>query len=103
MFISGHPLDHFRFELAYYKIMKLSDFNEFKEAITLQANPFQQFRLAGLVTGHNQRVTKTGKQFGICTIEDYSGNTEFALFGEDYVKFKDHFTPGCRCICNRWI
>jgi DNA polymerase III subunit alpha len=95
MFISGHPLDHFRFEMTYYKIMKLADFNEFKEAITLHANPFQQFRLAGLVTGHNQRVTKTGKQFGICTIEDYSGNTEFALFGEDYVKFKDHFTPGC--------
>ena len=94
MFISGHPLDHFRFEMAYYKIMKLADFNEFKEAITLHANPFQQFRLAGLVTTHNQRVTKTGKQFGICTIEDYSGNTEFALFGEDYVKFKDHFTPG---------
>jgi DNA polymerase-3 subunit alpha len=94
MFISGHPLDHFRFEMTYYKIIKLADFNEFKEAITLHANPFQQFRLAGLVTSHNQRVTKTGKQFGICTIEDYSGNTEFALFGEDYVKFKDHFTPG---------
>jgi DNA polymerase-3 subunit alpha len=94
MFISGHPLDHFRFELQFYKIMPLADFNEFKEAITLHANPFQQFRLAGLVTTHNQRVTKTGKQFGICTIEDYSGNTEFALFGEDYVKFKDHFTPG---------
>lgn len=94
MFISGHPLDHFRFEMTYYKIMKLADFNEFKEAITLHANPFQQFRLAGLVTSHNQRVTKTGKQFGICTIEDYSGNTEFALFGEDYVKFKDHFTVG---------
>jgi DNA polymerase III subunit alpha len=94
MFISGHPLDHFRFELQFYKIMPLADFNEFKEAITLHANPFQQFRLAGLVTTHNQRVTKTGKQFGICSIEDYSGNTEFALFGEDYVKFKDHFTPG---------
>ncbi|MBX9784350.1 MAG: DNA polymerase III subunit alpha [Chitinophagaceae bacterium] len=94
MFISGHPLDHFRFEMTYYKIMKLTDFNEFKEAITLHANPFQQFRLAGLVTAHNQRVTKTGKQFGICTIEDYSGNTEFALFGEDYVRFKDHFTVG---------
>lgn len=94
MFISGHPLDHFRFEMKYYKITPLADFNEFKEAITLHANPFQQFRMAGLVTTHNQRVTKTGKQFGICVIEDYSGNTEFALFGEDYVKFKDHFTPG---------
>jgi DNA polymerase III subunit alpha len=94
IFISGHPLDHFRFEMNYYKITPLSSFNEVKEAIQLQANPFQQFRLAGLVTTHNQRVTKTGKQFGICSIEDYSGTSEFALFGEDYVKFKDHFTPG---------
>ncbi len=94
IFISGHPLDHFRFEMKHYKITPLAEFNEFKEAILLHANPFQQFRLAGLVTAHNQRVTKTGKQFGICMIEDYGGNTEFALFGEDYVKFKDHFTPG---------
>jgi len=94
IFISGHPLDHFKFEIKHYKITPLVDFNEFKEAIQLHPNPFQQFRLAGLVNTHNQRVTKTGKQFGICMIEDYSGNTEFALFGEDYVKFKDHFTPG---------
>jgi DNA polymerase III subunit alpha len=80
--------------MQYYKITSLADFNEFKEAILLHANPFQQFRLAGLVTAHNQRVTKTGKQFGICMIEDYTGNSEFALFGEDFVKFKDHFTPG---------
>lgn len=94
IFISGHPLDHFKFEMQHYKITPLSDFNEFKEAILLHANPFQTFRLAGLVTSHQQRVTKTGKQFGICMIEDYTGNTEFALFGEDFVKFKDHFTPG---------
>ena len=94
IFISGHPLDHFKFEMQYFKITPLADFNEFKEAILLHANPFQTFRLAGLVTSLNQRVTKTGKQFGICMIEDYTGNTEFALFGEDFVKFKDHFTPG---------
>jgi len=94
IYISGHPLDHFKFELTHYRITPLAEFNEFKEAILLHANPFQQFRLAGLVTTHNQRVTKTGKQFGICMMEDYAGNTEFALFGEDYVKFKDHFTPG---------
>ncbi len=107
IFISGHPLDHFKFELKHYKITPLIEFNEFKEAIQLHANPFQQFRLAGLVTSHNQRVTKTGKQFGICMMEDYGGNTEFALFGEDYVKFKDHFTPGSVIFVtgsfkNRW-
>jgi DNA polymerase III subunit alpha len=92
IFISGHPLDHFKFEILYYKITPLADFNEFKDAILLHANPFQTFRLAGLVTSYQERVTKTGKQFGICMIEDYTGKTEFALFGEDFVKFRDHFT-----------
>ena len=94
MFISGHPLDHFKFELAYYKITPVTAFNEFKEAITLHPNPLQTFRLAGLVTEANHRISKTGKQFGIFSIEDYSGKMELALFGEDYVKFKDHFNPG---------
>jgi DNA polymerase-3 subunit alpha len=94
MFISGHPLDHFRFELNHYKITSIIDFNEFKEAIKLQANPFQPFRIAGLVTEANHRYTKTGKQFGIFSLEDYSGKMEVALFGEDYVKFKDHFSQG---------
>ena len=26
MFMSGHPLDHFKFELKYYGIMQLSEF-----------------------------------------------------------------------------
>lgn len=94
MFISGHPLDHFRFEINYYKITPIADFNEFKDAIKLHHNPFQQLRLAGLVAEANHRISKTGKQFGIFTLEDYSGKMELALFGEDYVRFKEHFKPG---------
>ncbi|HMO33884.1 MAG TPA: DNA polymerase III subunit alpha [Lacibacter sp.] len=94
MFISGHPLDHFRFELKHYKIKPVADFNEFKDSVTLQPSPTQSIRLAGLVTTAQHRVTKTGKQFGIFGMEDYTGKMEFALFGEDYVRFKDYFSPG---------
>ncbi len=107
MFISGHPLDHFRFEINYYKITPITDFNEFKDAIKLHHNPFQQLRLAGLVAEANHRISKTGKQFGIFTLEDYSGKMELALFGEDYVRFKEHFKPGSVLFVtgnfkNRW-
>ena len=107
MFISGHPLDHFRFEINYYKITPIADFNEFKDAIKLHHNPFQQLRLAGLVAEANHRISKTGKQFGIFTLEDYSGKMELALFGEDYVRFKEHFKPGSVLFVtgnfkNRW-
>lgn len=94
IFISGHPLDNFKFEMRYYGITPIVSFNEFKDAVLTHANPFRQFRLAGLVADAQHRISRNGKQFGIFAIEDYSGKMEIPLFGEDYVKFKDHFQPG---------
>ena len=39
MFMSGHPLDHFKFEISHYGILNLAEFNEIKDAVSLQANP----------------------------------------------------------------
>ncbi len=94
MYMSGHPLDNFKFEMTHYNITALSDYNEFKAAITTHANPAKQFRLAGLVTDAQHRLTKTGKNFGILTIEDYSGKSEFMLWSEDYVKYAAYFEKG---------
>src|SRR6185295_3260930 len=70
MFLSGHPLDHFRFEIKHYGISALQDFNEFKEAILTFPNPFRPIRLAGLVADAQHRLTRNGKQFGIFALED---------------------------------
>ncbi len=95
MFMSGHPLDHFKFELRYYGIMQLADFNEIKESVTLsQANAGKQIRIAGLVTDAQHRVTKTGRNFGILTIEDFTGKTELALWSDDYMKFTNYLDKG---------
>jgi DNA polymerase III subunit alpha len=94
MFISGHPLDHFRFEIQHYGIITLAEFNEIKEAVTLQANPNKIYRLAGLVTDAQHRVSKFGKQFGSFVMEDYSGKSEFLLFGEDYMKYTNYLEKG---------
>jgi DNA polymerase-3 subunit alpha len=94
MFMSGHPLDHFKFEITHYGILNLAEFNEVKEAVTLQANPGKSFRLAGLVIDAQHRVTKTGKQFGSFTIEDYSGKSEFILWSEDYARFSNYLEKG---------
>jgi len=94
IFLSGHPLDHFRFEMRHYGINTIAEFNELKENVTGQPNPFRTLKIAGLVADAQHRTTRNGKQFGVFHIEDYSGKTEIALFGEDYVKFKDHFSLG---------
>lgn len=94
MYMSGHPLDNFKFEMRHYNITRLADYNEFKLAVNTHANPGKQFRVAGLVVDTQHRFTKTGKNFGILTIEDYSGKTEFMLWSEDYVKYTAYLEKG---------
>lgn len=95
MFMSGHPLDHFKFELTYYNIIPLNDFTEVKDSVTLsQSNAGKTMRIAGLVIDAQHRVTKTGRNFGILVIEDFSGKTELALWSDDYIKFNNYLEKG---------
>ena len=94
MFMSGHPLDNFKFEIQHYGITGLAEFNEIKEAVTLQANPNKSYKLAGLVVDAQHRVTKTGRQFGSFTIEDYSGKCELLLWSDDYTKYSNYLEKG---------
>ncbi|HMH24640.1 MAG TPA: DNA polymerase III subunit alpha [Puia sp.] len=94
MFMSGHPLDHFKFEIRHYGITQLGEYNEVKDAVNLQANPGKPFRLAGLVVDAQHRVSKTGKQFGSFIIEDYTGKAEFMLWSEDYARYSNYLEKG---------
>jgi len=93
MYMSGHPLDNYRFELKHYNILPLEDFNEIK--VNIAEKPFTKtVRLAGLVVDAQHRLTKTGKNFGILSIEDYTGKTEFTLWSEEYVKYVNYLEVG---------
>ena len=54
----------------------------------------QELSMGGIVTNVVDRISKNNNPFLIGTVEDYSGSAEFALFGEDYVKFKSYFMKG---------
>ncbi len=97
MFLSGHPLDHYRFELKYYGILPINDYNEFKGGIELQKSPNQPLKLAGLVTAAQHKISRAGKKYGSITIEDFSSKVEITLFGDMYVKFSNYFVAGS-CI-----
>jgi DNA polymerase III subunit alpha len=88
IYISGHPLDHFRFEMETFCTARCSQLNEMDSLLG------RELKLGGIVTMVEHRTTKTGKPFGKFTLEDYSGNTTFVLFGEDYLKFKTFMTIG---------
>ena len=94
MFMSGHPLDNYKFEMRHYNITPLVDYTEFKAAVNIHPNPAKPFRLAGLVVDAQHRLTKAGKNFAVLTIEDYSGKAEFMLWSEDYVKYTNYLEKG---------
>jgi len=94
MYISGHPLDNYKFELKHYNITSLADYVEFKNNVNSSPHPAKQFRVAGLVIDAAHRLTKTGKNFGILTIEDFTGKSEFMLWSEDYVKYQNYLEKG---------
>ncbi|MEP7265092.1 MAG: DNA polymerase III subunit alpha [Bacteroidota bacterium] len=87
-YISGHPLDDFRFELDNFcnvTAERLShDLEKYKN---------REVAFAGIITEANHRMSKTGKPFGNFTVEDLSGNFQITLFGEDYGKFKQFLNP----------
>jgi DNA polymerase-3 subunit alpha len=94
MFLSGHPLDHHKFEMKHYGITPIADFNEFREIVSKQPTPNRQFRLLGLVTAAQQKIAKNGNKYGNFSIEDYSGKMSITLFKENYLRLSPLLTPG---------
>ncbi|MDP4261941.1 MAG: DNA polymerase III subunit alpha [Bacteroidota bacterium] len=94
MFLSGHPLDHYKFEMKHYGVTPVSDFNEFKESFTMQPNPNRMFRVIGLLAEAQHKIARSGNKYGSFIVEDYSGKTDILLFSEDYLKFSPLLQQG---------
>ncbi len=104
IFLSGHPLDDYRFELERYcpyQVRHLTTINKIRTGDTNDEvlSDFEMLKnrelvVGGLVAVASQRITKTGKPFGIFTFEDYDDSCEIALFGDDFLKFKQFLTEG---------
>ena len=52
----------------------------------------------GLIASAEHRISKSGRPWGMFTLEDYRGTHEFKCFGEDYVKFKEFMVEGWMVI-----
>ncbi len=84
-YISGHPLDDYRFELKNFCNTRIEQISNKDNLKPLRG---RDIAFAGIITSVNHRMSKTGKPFGSFTIEDLSGSMEVTLFGEDYGKLK---------------
>ena len=85
MYLSSHPLDDYRVEIKYFCSAELNRLNNVESVIG------REVTVAGIVTDAQHRISKMGKGWGIFRMEDFTGDYEFKLFGEDYLKFKHYF------------
>lgn len=88
VYISGHPLDNFKFEMDTFCTAPIAALND------LTALENKELKLGGIVSTVDHKMTKTGKPFGRLVLEDYSGKFEFVMWSEDYLKYKSFLMPG---------
>lgn len=103
LYISGHPLDQFKFEIDQFTNTSIKELNGDLSELQKKGS----IKIAGQVSAVGHRVTKTGKPFGTITLEDFTDSFTFFLFSDDYVKFKEYFETGWflyfQCaVQNRW-
>jgi DNA polymerase III subunit alpha len=88
VYISGHPLDNFKFEITAFCTAPISVLNN------IENSEGKEYKVGGIVSSVEHRMTKTGRPFGKMVVEDYSGKTEFTLWSDDYLKYKSFLMPG---------
>lgn len=84
IYISGHPLDDYRYEMKYFCNVRLIYLKNLENFIG------KTLSFGGIVTNVQYRTGKTGKDWAMFTLEGYDESHDFRIFNEDYLKFR-HF------------
>ena len=93
VYISGHPLDKFRLELDH--LCAKGGLERLQDLVPERG---KVLTFGGLIASAEHRISKSGRPWGMFTLEDYRGTHEFKCFGEDYVKFKEFMVEGWMVI-----
>ena len=89
IYLSAHPLDEYKIVLDNLCNTRC---DELAEVGSLEGR--EDVTLGGIVTAVRNGFTKTGKPFGIVTLEDFNGSGELPLFGEDWGSRAGMFAVG---------
>lgn len=87
-YLSAHPLDEYRDMLTKMRVQLYAEFE------TSVRNGATAGRLAGTITGKQERKTRQGKAMGIIMISDPSGQYEAVIFEEALLRFRDYLQVG---------
>ena len=84
IYISGHPLDDYKYEMKYFCNTKLEQLKDLNSLVGKNVS------IGGIITKIEHRVSKNGKGWAMFTLEGYDESYDFRIFGEEYLKFR-HF------------
>ncbi|MCO5248083.1 MAG: DNA polymerase III subunit alpha [Chitinophagales bacterium] len=82
IYLSGHPLDQYRYELEYFCNARIKDLDE---------NPGRELIFGCMVKNITKRESREGKPYAFMTVEDILSETELNFFGDDYIKYAAFF------------
>lgn len=94
IYLSGHPLDNNRLELDFLCTHKCIDVaNDLPKYKT-----YGELKIGGIISGAQHKFSKTGNPFGTFNITDFTGTIQIALFGKDYIEFKNFIQDELRVL-----
>ncbi|HET8573217.1 MAG TPA: DNA polymerase III subunit alpha [Edaphocola sp.] len=89
IYLSGHPLDSYQFEMKNYGMTPISE-------LPLRKN--QTIRIAGILTEVVHRKTQKGDGFAKVVLTDFSGSIEIMFWRDKYVKFRQYLEPSEKIV-----
>jgi DNA polymerase-3 subunit alpha len=84
IYISGHPLDDYRFEMNHFCNIRLFQLKSLESLVG------KTLTFAGIVTNVQYRTGKNGKDWAMFTLEGYDESHDFRIFNEEYLKFRHY-------------
>ena len=88
-YMSGHPLDGYRFELEQFCNKTIEDLKQ-----DLKPLKGKEVTFAGIVIEAHHKFGKTGKPYGSFVVEDYFNFISLTMFSEEYLKWKHMLEEG---------
>ena len=86
IYLSAHPLDEYEVVLNHMCNTKCGEIGRDSDVSELVKR--EELTFGGIITNVSDRFSqKTGKPFGIVTIEDFETSGELALFGDDWARW----------------
>ena len=88
IYLSGHPLDEYAVIVRHVCNVHAVDLEDLSPFVNCE------FSLGGIITHVKTGVSKRGAPYGVVTIEDYTGQGEIPLFGQDWATWAGYMMQG---------